>query len=89
MKWNLFSIAKGVSLEWMINPKNMIIMKRLYRSSNRVMAGVCGGIAEYFDIDPTLIRVAYVILSLFSVAFPGVLLYIILMILIPNYDQLN
>jgi phage shock protein C len=64
-------------------------MKKLYRSSNRVMAGVCGGIAEYFDIDPTLIRVAYVILSLFSAAFPGVLLYIILMILIPNYDQLN
>jgi phage shock protein C len=53
------------------------------------MAGVCGGIAEYFDIDPTLIRVAYVVLSLFSAAFPGVLLYIILMILIPNYDQLN
>ena len=64
-------------------------MKKLYRSSNRVMAGVCGDIAEYFDIDPTLIRVAYVILSLFSAAFPGVLLYIILMILIPNYDQLN
>jgi len=64
-------------------------MKKLYRSSNRIMAGVCGGIAEYFDIDPTLIRVAYVILSLFSVAFPGVLLYIILMILIPNYNQLN
>ena len=62
-------------------------MKKLYRSSDRVVAGVCGGIAEYFDIDPTLIRVVYVILSLFSVAFPGVLLYIILMILIPNYDQ--
>jgi phage shock protein C len=64
-------------------------MKKLYRSSNRIMAGVCGGIAEYFDIDPTLIRVAYVILSLFSAAFPGLLLYIILMILIPNYDQAN
>jgi phage shock protein C len=64
-------------------------MKKLYRSSNRILAGVCGGIAEYFDIDPTLIRVAYVVLSLFSAAFPGVLLYIILMILIPNYDQLN
>ena len=64
-------------------------MKKLYRSSNRILAGVCGGIAEYFDIDPTLIRVAYVILSLFSAAFPGVLLYIILMILIPNYDQVN
>lgn len=62
-------------------------MKRLYRSPNRIVAGVCGGIAEYFDIDPTLIRVVYVILSLFSVAFPGLLLYIILMILIPNYDQ--
>ena len=62
-------------------------MKRLYRSPNRIVAGVCGGIAEYFDIDPTLIRVVYVILSLFSVAFPGVLLYIILMILIPNYDN--
>ena len=62
-------------------------MKKLYRSSDRIVAGVCGGIAEYFDIDPTLIRVVYVILSLFSVAFPGVLLYIILMILIPNYDQ--
>jgi phage shock protein C len=64
-------------------------MKKLYRSSNRILAGVCGGIAEYFDIDPTLIRVAYVVLSLFSAAFPGVLLYIILMILIPNYDQAN
>ena len=64
-------------------------MKKLYRSSNRILAGVCGGIAEYFDIDPTLIRVAYVVLSLFSAAFPGLLLYIILMILIPNYDQLN
>lgn len=62
-------------------------MKRLYRSPNRIVAGVCGGIAEYFELDPTLIRVVYVILSLFSVAFPGVLLYIILMILIPNYDQ--
>ena len=64
-------------------------MKKLYRSSNRILAGVCGGIAEYFYIDPTLIRVAYVVLSLFSAAFPGLLLYIILMILIPNYDQVN
>lgn len=62
-------------------------MKKLYRSSDRIVAGVCGGIAEYFELDPTLIRVVYVILSLFSVAFPGLLLYIILMILIPNYDN--
>ena len=64
-------------------------MKKLYRSSNRIMAGVCGGIAEYFDVDPTLIRVVYLVLSLFSAGFPGLLLYIILMILMPNYNQIE
>ena len=64
-------------------------MKKLYRSSNRILAGVCGGIAEYFDVDPTLIRVIYAALSLFTVGFPGVLLYIILMILMPNYNQID
>ena len=59
-------------------------MKKLYRSSNRILAGVCGGIAEYFDVDPTVVRVVYAILSLFSVAFPGLLLYIILVIIIPD-----
>ena len=64
-------------------------MKKLYRSSNRILAGVCGGRAEYFDVDPTLIRVIYAALSLFTVGFPGVLLYIILMILMPNYNQID
>lgn len=64
-------------------------MKRLYRSSNRIVAGVCGGIAEYFDVDPTLIRVVYLALTLFSVAFPGLLLYLIMMILMPNYDKVG
>ncbi len=64
-------------------------MKKLYRSSNRIVAGVCGGIAEYLDVDPTVIRVVYLILSLFSAGFPGLLLYIILMVLIPNYNQIE
>ena len=64
-------------------------MKKLYRSPNRIIAGVCGGIADYFDVAPTLIRVIYMILSLFSAAFPGFLLYIILMIMIPNYDKIS
>lgn len=64
-------------------------MKKLYRSSNRILAGVCGGIAEYFNVDPTLIRVLYAALSILSVGFPGILLYIILMILMPNYDQIT
>ena len=63
-------------------------MKKLFRSSNRILAGVCGGIAEYFGVDPTVIRVLYLVLSLFSAGFPGVILYIILMILMPNYDQI-
>ena len=64
-------------------------MKKLYRSSNRILAGVCGGVAEYLDVDPTLIRVIYVALSMFTAGFPGLLLYIILMILMPNYNQIE
>ncbi|MGB2985388.1 MAG: PspC domain-containing protein [Phycisphaerae bacterium] len=53
---------------------------------NRHIAGVCGGIAEYFGLDPTMIRVVYVLLSIFSVAFPGILVYIILWVLIPERE---
>ena len=62
-------------------------IKKLYRSSNRILAGVCGGIAEYLNIDPTVVRVLYIVLSFFSAAFPGLLLYLILLLFIPNYDQ--
>ena len=47
---------------------------------------MCGGIAEYFDLDPTVIRIVYVLLTIFSVAFPGILIYIILWILIPERE---
>lgn len=60
--------------------------KRLTKSSNTMLAGVCGGIADFFEIDPTLVRVGYVILTCFSAAFPGILLYIILCIIMPNHD---
>ena len=53
---------------------------------NRHVAGVCGGLAEYFDVDPTTVRVAYVLLSIFSAAFPGILVYIVLWLLIPERD---
>ena len=53
-------------------------------SHDRVIAGVCGGIANYFDVDPTLVRVGYVLLSIFSAAFPGLLVYIILAIVMPD-----
>lgn len=60
--------------------------KRLTRSHNKMLAGVCGGIAEYFDIDPTLVRVAYATLTVFTTGFPGVLLYIILLLIMPKDD---
>lgn len=64
-------------------------MKKLLRSSNRILGGVCGGIAEYFDVDPTVVRVAYALLSFLSAAFPGLVLYIILLVLIPDTQQID
>jgi len=59
--------------------------KRLTKSStDRMIAGVCGGLAEYFDLDPALVRVGYVLLSVLSAAFPGLLVYIILAIIMPD-----
>jgi phage shock protein C len=67
--------------------------KKLTRSNNKVLAGVCGGIAEYFEIDPTLVRVCYAALSLLTTGFPGVILYIIMLLLMPlppkDYEQLD
>lgn len=58
--------------------------KRLFRSlSNRMLCGVCGGLGEYFNIDPTLVRLLVVIISLFS-CFTGLIAYIIAAIIIPE-----
>ena len=57
--------------------------KKLYRSStNRKIAGVCGGIAEYFDIDPTLVRLLWVIAS--WIGGSGLLAYIIACVIMPE-----
>ena len=61
--------------------------KKLLRSENRMLAGVCAGIGEYMNIDPTVVRVLFAALTLFSAAFPGVILYILLILLIPNGPQ--
>ena len=60
----------------------------LHRSnSNRVLGGVCGGIARWLGWDPTLTRVLYVLLSIFSAGFPGTLVYIVLWIAMPLRDE--
>jgi len=57
----------------------------LHRSnSNRILAGVCGGLAEWLGWNPTTVRILYVLVSILSVAFPGILVYIVLWILMPK-----
>lgn len=56
---------------------------RLRRSRDKVIAGVCGGLAEYFRIDPVLVRIIYVLVSILSAAFPGILVYLILWLVMP------
>jgi phage shock protein PspC (stress-responsive transcriptional regulator) len=57
---------------------------RLTRSNNRVIAGVCAGLAEWLGWDIALVRLLYLILSIFSAGFPGILAYIILWIIMPE-----
>jgi phage shock protein PspC (stress-responsive transcriptional regulator) len=62
----------------------MAEIKRLYRSNeDRMIAGVCAGIAEYFALDPTLVRIGYILLCVFT-AFTGVAAYLILWIVVPQ-----
>lgn len=63
------------------------VRKALRRSrTNRMIAGVIGGLAEYWSIDPTLARVVFVVVSIISAAFPGILVYALLWLIIPEGD---
>ncbi len=57
----------------------------LYRSrQNRMIAGVCGGIAEWLGWSPAWVRLLYILVSILSAAFPGIIVYIILWIVMPE-----
>ena len=59
----------------------------LHRSaSNRLIGGVCGGIAAWLGWNPTAVRLLYVLVSILSVAFPGIIVYILLWIVMPLGD---
>ena len=65
-------------------------MKRLYRSNkNKMIAGICGGIAENINQDPTLVRLLVVLVALLTAVVPFALIYAICWIIIPDEDQLN
>lgn len=62
-------------------------MKQLLRSRrDRVFAGVCGGVGEYFEIDPNLVRLVWILISLAGVV-PGVLLYLLAWVILPEDDD--
>jgi phage shock protein PspC (stress-responsive transcriptional regulator) len=64
-------------------------IKRVYRSeTDKKLAGVCGGIAEYFALDSSLIRIAWVVITILSGVLPGILAYILLATIIPVKSQL-
>lgn len=59
--------------------------KKLRRSTKECMiAGVCGGLGEFFGLDVSLLRIIYILLSLFSAGFPGLLIYIIMILIVPK-----
>lgn len=64
------------------------MQKKLYKkTSNKMISGVCAGLADYLNIDATLVRVLYAVLSLFTTGFPGLILYIILALVMPTEEE--
>lgn len=59
--------------------------KRLARSSNVMVAGVAAGLGEYFNIDPTLVRLLFVVFAVLSGFFPALLTYLVLWFVMPRY----
>jgi phage shock protein PspC (stress-responsive transcriptional regulator) len=54
---------------------------------HKVLAGVCGGLAEWLGWDVTLVRILYVVVSILSAAFPGILVYVVLWIVMPQGER--
>ena len=67
---------------WRFNSEVVVALTRSRR--NRMIAGVCGGLANWLGWDPTLVRVLYVVVSVISAAFPGILVYLVLWVVMPQ-----
>jgi phage shock protein C len=65
----------------------MDIHKKLTRSKNKVLGGVCAGFADYIGWDPVKVRLLFLVISIFSAAFPGILVYLILWIILPEEKE--
>ena len=62
--------------------------KRLYRSKeNKIFAGVIGGLGEYFDVDPTILRLLWLVILIATAVIPGVIVYIIAVYIVPKHRE--
>jgi len=61
--------------------------QQLTKSKQKIIAGVCGGIAKWIGWDPTLVRILYILLSVISAGFPGTIVYIILWVIMPKPED--
>lgn len=77
-----FAISHHSFTDFLEGKGNMAEERKMVRSADKMIAGVCGGLAEYLNIDVVLIRVAFVLLGL--AGGPGILLYIILWVVMPE-----
>lgn len=64
--------------------------KKLYRSeTNKIISGILGGLGEYLDIDPTIVRLVFVLLTIITGGVPGLIFYIIALVIIPRHQNFN
>lgn len=66
-----------------MSPANPLVRSR----TDRIVAGVCGGLAHWLGWSPTVVRLLYVVLSILSAAFPGILVYLLLWLVMPADDR--
>lgn len=63
-------------------------MKKLYKSkSDKVFAGVIGGVGEYFNVDPVILRLAYLLITIFGAVVPGVIVYLFAALIVPRPNE--
>ena len=62
--------------------------KKFYRSNtNKIFAGICGGMGEYFEVDPTIIRLFWLVIILLTGVFPGLIAYILALFIVPKRPE--
>ncbi|MFH1582170.1 MAG: PspC domain-containing protein [bacterium] len=65
-------------------------MKKLYKSrKNRILAGVLGGLGEYINLDPTVLRIAWAVVTVFTGFFPGLFVYFLAVLIVPENTDIH